>query len=262
MRPPYAALEFTFWLDPAGAACFTTDVAAGQPRSTIEAAAAEFRALSLHAEPGALLGSEDSLVRTLGVSRATVRQAARLLEREGLLLVRRGASGGYFAARPDVAAIEQAVSAYLTTLDMDAQDVTTVASVLWVEVLRKASGLRTPAARAMAAALRQRVEALRPDAPFSDILRLEQDSRAAIFDLVRARYIELIFQINAAFAQRRYAAPATMDPQEHRAFVHAWRNAKLMELEAISDGDPELGVMAARHIRTLWDRRVWPDDRR
>lgn len=48
-----------------------------------------------------------------------------------------------------------------------------------------------------------------------------------------------------------------MAEAEHHAFVQAWRNAKLMELEAISDGDPELGMMAARHIRTLWRERIW-----
>lgn len=228
-----------------------------QARSTIEAAVAQFRALSLGAEEGALLGSEDTLVAALGVSRATVRQVARLLEREGLLRVRRGLNGGYFAARPDVDDIEQAVSAYLVTLDMDAQDVTVIASVLWVEVMRKAAGLRSPAAKAMAQAFRDRVTAVRPDAPFTDILQLEQESRTAIFELIKARYIELIFQINVAFAQRRFIAAPEMDPAEHREFVHAWRNAKLMELEAISDGDPELGMMAARHIRSLWHQRIW-----
>lgn len=232
-----------------------------QSRSTIEAAAAQFRALSLDAEEGALLGSEDTLVQALGASRATVRQVARLLEREGLLKVRRGINGGYFAARPDLATIEQAVSTYLATLDMEAQDVTTIASVLWVEVLRKAAGLRSEAARAMVEAFRERVAQVRAEASFSEIVQLEQESRTAIFELVKARYIELIFQINVAFAQKRFAAAPAMDAAEHRAFVHAWRNAKLMELEAIADGDPELGMMAARHIRTLWRQRIWRDAR-
>lgn len=230
-----------------------------QSRSTIEAAAAQFRALSLAAQDGALLGGEDTLVAALGISRATLRQAARVLEREGLLRVRRGINGGYFAARPDVRTIEQAVSAYLVTLDMDAQDATTIASVLWVEVLRKAADLRSEAARRMAADFRARVCVVRADAPFSEILQLEQESRTAIFELIKARYIELIFQINVAFAQKRFDATPEMDADEQRQFVHAWRNAKLMELQAISDGDPELGMMAARHIRTLWRQRIWRD---
>ena len=211
------------------------------------------------AEDGGLLGNEEALVETLGVSRATVRQAARLLEREGLLRVRRGLNGGYFAARPNLNTVEAAVSAYLDTLDMDAQDVTVIASILWVEVLRKAASLRTEAAREMASRFRERVAALRPDAPFRQILQLEQESRAEIFALTKSRYIELIFQINIAFARDRFPGTAAPDDSEaHRKFVDAWRKAKLMELDAIADGDPELGMMAARHIRNLWHQRIWP----
>lgn len=229
-----------------------------QSRSTISAAAEQLRALAMSADEGALLGGEEALVAKLGVSRATVRQAARLLEREGLLKVRRGINGGYFASRPDVGTIEATVSAYLDTLDMDAQDVTVIASALWVEVLRKAASVRTEAAREMAQTYRDRVLALRPDAPFKQIIDLEQASRTAIFDLVKARYIELIFQINMAFAQRRFAPTSGADDTDaHRQFVRAWRDAKLMELAAIADGDPELGVLAARHIRNLWHRRIW-----
>jgi len=232
-----------------------------QSRSTIAAAAEQLRALSRNAEEGALLGGEEALVGKLGVSRATIRQAARLLEREGLLMVRRGINGGYFAARPDVGTIEATVSAYLDTLGMDAEDVTVVASALWVEVLRKAAGLRNEAARSMAQQYREQVLAIRPDAPFRQILALEQASREAIFRLTGARYIELIFQINMAFAQRRFEPTSAADDTEaHRQFVQAWRNAKLLELAAISDGDPEIGVLAARHIRNLWHQRIWRRD--
>ncbi|CAN7526837.1 GntR family transcriptional regulator [Phenylobacterium sp. LjRoot225] len=227
-------------------------------RSTIDAAAAKLRAMSLAGEPGALLGSEDHLVAALGVSRATVRQVARLLEREGLLRVRRGLNGGYFVARPGLSTIEAAVSAYLDTLDMDAQDVTVIASVLWVEVLRKAASVRTDAARAMAAKFRKRVAALKADVRFGQIAELEQESRTEIFALTKSPYIELIFQINMAFAQKHFSPSSLQDDtEEHREFVDAWRKAKLMELDAIFDGDPELGMMAARHIRNLWHQRIW-----
>jgi DNA-binding GntR family transcriptional regulator len=229
-----------------------------QSRSAFAAAAERLRGISLAADAGALLGGEEALVAQLGVSRATVRQAARLLEREGLLKVRRGINGGYFAARPNVNTIESAVSAYLDTLDMNAEDVTAVASVLWVEVLRKAASLRNEAARALAEEYRERVAAVRPDASFRKIIELEAASRDAIFELSKTRYIELIFQINSTFASRHLTPASDADhTDEHRRFVHAWRNAKLMELEAIADGDPVMGMLAARHIRNLWHERIW-----
>ena len=85
-------------------------------KSAIDTAAANLRSIVHSAEEGALLGSEEALVTKLGVSRATVRQAARLVEREGLLRVRRGINGGYFAARPDAHSIKAAVSSHLERL--------------------------------------------------------------------------------------------------------------------------------------------------
>jgi DNA-binding GntR family transcriptional regulator len=227
-------------------------------RPAIETAAAKLRSMVLASKDGACLGSEDELLAKLGFSRATVRQVSRLLEREGFLRVRRGIGGGYFGARPDALTIARTVSAYLETLDMDAQDVTTIASALWVEVLRKAAAVRTEEARTLAIGFRERVLAIKPDATFDKIVELEQDSRSAIFNLVKSRYIELIFAINTEFANRRMTPHDDLDNSEiQREFVLEWRDAKLLELSAIADGDVELGVMAARHIRNIWHKRVW-----
>lgn len=224
----------------------------------IESAASQLRQIVFDAEDGAFIGSEDSLIATLGVSRSTVRQVARLLEREGFLVVRRGINGGYFAMRPDAKMIERTVSAYLETLAMDAEDVTVVASVLWVQVLRKAAAVRTDEARAMAEKFTKRVQAIKPHATFEEIRTLEVESRAAIFAVADCRYIELIFNINTAFSVRGFPPrPDTDSTPEHHEFVRAWRNAKLMELTAIHSGDVELGAMAAHHIREIWHKRVW-----
>lgn len=224
----------------------------------MEAAAAELRTIVLQSENGALIGSEEMLLEKLGYSRSTVRQVARLLEREGYLRVRRGINGGYFGARPDPHSIANTVSAYLETLDMDARDVTVIASVLWVEVMRKAASVRTEAARSLADTFRERVMAIAPDASFAQIRELELESRAAIFELAKSQYVRLIFDINAAFATRRFLPPSQMDNSAaHRRFVRAWRNAKMMELSAISEGDVELAAMAGRHFRSLWHKRVW-----
>jgi DNA-binding FadR family transcriptional regulator len=230
-------------------------------RSTIEAAAAQLRGIVLDAPPGALLGSEDALLARLGVSRSTVRQIARLLEREGLLRVKRGINGGYYGARPTIGTIETAVSAYLETLNMDSQDLTTVASVLWVEVMRRAAKLPREKSAPFIETMRRKIERLKPASSFSDISKLEQESQRAVFDLVGSPYIELIFQINVAFATRRFAAPSLHDDtEEHRAFIQDWRQAKRLELGAIEDNDAELAVMAARHMRNVWHRRLWNID--
>src|SRR5579864_1149374 len=86
--------------------------------SAMSAAASQLRALVADKEDGAFLGGEGELQQALGVSRTTLRQVARLLEREGLLTVKRGTNGGYFACRPSFASIESALTAYLEILDV------------------------------------------------------------------------------------------------------------------------------------------------
>ena len=228
-------------------------------KSAIDAAAARLRAEVLSHEDGAFLGSEDALQAQIGVSRPTMRQAARLLEREGLLRVRRGNNGGYFGARPDPAFIEATVSTYLEVLNAEAEDLTAIASVLWVEVVRKAAARKDNAARSLAPHFRGAVKSLSETAGFTELLALEQKIRREVFDLIKSPYVELIFNINADFARRHFTDPPSSrdNTPEHVAFVEAWRKAKLMELEAISDGDQELAVLAARRTRDLLYRRVW-----
>ena len=232
-----------------------------KPKSALDGAASRLRSIILAAKEGVLVGSEETLIAKLGVSRATVRQAARLLEREGFLRVRRGINGGYFAARPDVRTIEKTVSAYLEMVHTKPEDITVIASVLWVEVLRRAAQMKTPESKALAEKFIERIRALKPEASFHDVLRVDQDNRAAIFDLVESRYIELIFQINTEFAHRRFAPPSLKDDTKaHREFVGAWRNAKILEWQGILHGDPELAMMAARRSRNEWHRRIWNHD--
>jgi DNA-binding FadR family transcriptional regulator len=57
--------------------------------------------------PGEKLPTERGLAEQLGVSRTTVREAVRLLEGEGLLTVRRGATGGLIVTGPREASAEE-----------------------------------------------------------------------------------------------------------------------------------------------------------
>lgn len=228
-----------------------------ETRTALEVAALKLRRIVLDVAPGELIGSEDALVERLDCSRSTVRQVARLLEREGLLKVRRGINGGYFGARPDAGTIEAAVSSYLEILDIDSRDVTVVASSLWVEAMRKAALADRDEARRVAERLSARIRAVKDDASFERVRELELLTQAEIFELAQAAYVKLIFDINVAFSRRRFSAPIANDnSEEHRRFVREWRNAKLLELGALIDGDAELAGMAARHSRKIWHQRI------
>lgn len=226
-------------------------------KSAIDATAARLREKVMAEASGAFLGNEEMLQTTLGVSRATIRQAARVLESEGMLRVRRGINGGYFAARPNAETIEKSVSAYLETLNVAGEDLLTIASVLWVEVIRKAAIAPAPQRHALVEAYQRQIDALPGDTNYADLLDLEQSFRTDIFDLIDNRYIELIFHINMTFAYRRISPrPEPEDEDNLASFFRAWRDARRMELNALSDADPELAALAARHMRNIWQQEM------
>jgi GntR family transcriptional repressor for pyruvate dehydrogenase complex len=230
-----------------------------ETRTALGVAAERLRTIVLDADDGAFIGSEDVLIAQMGCSRSTVRQVARLLEREGLLKVRRGINGGYFGTRPDAGTIEATVSAYLETLDMDASDVTVLASTLWVEAVRKAAGAPADARREAVVRLTKLITRVSDEAGFEAIRDLELASQAEVFKLANSAYIQLIFDINVAFSRRRFPASRIAEDVDanHGEFVRIWREAKLLELNAIGIGDHELAVLAARYSRKVWHKRVW-----
>jgi DNA-binding FadR family transcriptional regulator len=229
-------------------------------QSAIDLAATRLRAAVLEAPDGTLLGSEEALQKRLGVSRPTMRQAARLLEREGLLRVRRGNNGGYFGARPNPDFIETTVASYLEVLKTKPEDLARVATALWIEAAEKAARLRNEHSARLADMFRRDIRTMADDAGFSEILAVEHKIQRYVFELIDSPYVELIFNIHANFARRQITEPpADRDnTPEHENFVKAWRKARMMELEAIAEGDAEVTRLAARRCRTLIHQRIWP----
>lgn len=231
-------------------------------KSSILRTAAQLRKIALAKDEGKLLGSEDDLIAMLGVSRVTVRQTARLLEREGVLMVRRGLNGGYFSARPSGEMVVSIVCTYLKTMGLDARFSGKVTAALWLETLREAALADQAAARALQEDFASRLALVPEDAPMEVISELELGLRSAVLRLIGGEYIELLMRINAEFSRihvleqiDREGYPEYRDEEWHKTFVRRWRKAKLMELEAIADSDPALAVMAGRHARLVWDER-------
>jgi GntR family transcriptional regulator, transcriptional repressor for pyruvate dehydrogenase complex len=64
-------------------------------------------------DDGQFVGSEDDLVGRFEVSRPTMRQAVRVLQAEGLLTVKRGLHGGFFAKVPSSEVVARSLSMLL-----------------------------------------------------------------------------------------------------------------------------------------------------
>ncbi len=226
--------------------------------STTDAAASRLRALIASGDDGDFLGDEGQVQKLLGVSRTTLRQVARLLEREGLLAVKRGGNGGYFARRPSLGSVETALIAHLETLDVGIEELLALASITWTESVEQAARLRSAKSRALAEELAKLVENIAPAVSNRELIEVEQGIRSQIFELIESPYMRLIFQVNVQFAQRKFEGPGRIPELalDHAEFVSAWRNSKLLELKAIAQGDVELGTLAAKRTREVWTRMM------
>jgi DNA-binding FadR family transcriptional regulator len=102
------------------------------------------RELALSTKAGELIGSEDHLVATYGVSRPTLRQAAALVGQEQLLSVRRGVGGGYFARRPDTRAVAHMAAIYLQARHTTLEEVIKAIEPIKIEMASLAATNRDP----------------------------------------------------------------------------------------------------------------------
>src|SRR5690606_19768366 len=72
--------------------------------------------------PGSALPSEPQLVSETGLGRATIREALRLLEAEGLITIKRGPHGGVTVRRPDVSRLSRSLAPILTLSEAPLRD--------------------------------------------------------------------------------------------------------------------------------------------
>lgn len=133
-----------------------TSASVGGPRPTLVAnLIKQLEAFSLSHKEGELLGAEDALMAHFGVSRPTLRQAAKVAEAQSLITVRRGLRGGFYAARPDAAHAIRAPARYLRLHDASLNQMQDVSKLLSPEMAARAATCTDPALIAELASLRR-----------------------------------------------------------------------------------------------------------
>jgi GntR family transcriptional repressor for pyruvate dehydrogenase complex len=80
------------------------------------------------------IGSADQLSARFGVSDPTIRQAVRVLEAEGLVRVRPGNKGGFFASTPSIDVVSRSASALLRREGADLADFIAVVKIVAPEL--------------------------------------------------------------------------------------------------------------------------------
>jgi GntR family transcriptional regulator, transcriptional repressor for pyruvate dehydrogenase complex len=215
------------------------------PKSRLVADIADrLRDLILAQAPGEHLGSLTDVAAQLGVGIVTVQQAARILEHEGLLAVKRGPGGGYYGARPDHAAIERAFATYLRVHNIGYREAFELTVLLDSDIVRAAaSGLTTAQSQTIAALEVQLDGCTSAD----DRIQFEVNFRETLLGIVERPLLELLSRV----AMQLYTAQSDPALFAQAVALDEWRQGRRRILDAILQQDEELANFEAHRFRRM-----------
>lgn len=220
-----------------------------QKRRLVQETAERLRDIILQREAGAQIGSLTEVAQLLGVGIVTVQQAARILEHEGLLKVKRGPRGGYYGARPDDAALERAFSVYLRVHGVAQRDTSEMMAMIDSELLTAAAHCEDEALRDELRQLDAHID--RCETP-EDRFRFEQDLRNVLFRIVSRPLIELLARVTTQLYKTQPRPVLFAGPDG----VELWRSSRHRTLQAILQRDAELARFEAERFRAAYMARL------
>jgi DNA-binding FadR family transcriptional regulator len=181
------------------------------------------------------------VAQALGVGIVTVQQAARVLEHEGLLEVRRGPGGGNYGARPDEAALERSVAAYLRVHGSAYREVLEMMSLLDTELMPAAARCEDETARAELGALLARIDAAETA---EARIGVEEELHNIVFRMVDRPLFELLARVTTQVS-RTQDQPLLFAGAD----VAAWKDGRRRIIQAILDRDVGLTLFEAVRYR-------------
>ena len=194
---------------------------------------------------GADLPTERDLGEQAGLSRATVREALRSLEGEGLIATRIGRNGGSAVARPTSATIERSVGIFIRGQRIRFEAVLETRAAIEPASARYAAMHRTEQDLHELERIHAKLEQASTDNDLSAYVHANLDWHVQV---VRASHNELLIAFICAVAQPVYEdsdVEGFNSPDIRQAVIHAHR--KVMDAIRARDGDAAERRMA-RHV--------------
>lgn len=232
-------------------------------RKAYEQVADQLRGLIMSGElaPGERLPNEALLAREFGVSRATVREALRVLAAQNLLRTAKGAGGGSYVTIPTVDHISEFLRANINLLT-DSQDVTLE------ELIEARELLEVPAARLAAGRRRlEDIEKLRATIPGEPLelntqeqFSYNKEFHSAVIECCRNTLLYIAAQPVFSALQTSLARSAL-----GRRFHREINDHHLRIVEAIEAGDEDGAATEMHsHLEFLvpFYEKAWRDLRR
>lgn len=210
----------------------------------VQEVAARLRDTILACEPETRVGSLQEIAQLLGVGIVTVQQAARVLEHEGLLSVRRGPGGGYYGTRPDEASLERSFAAYLRVHGFSYRESQEMMSVLDCEIMPAAARCTDESLRTNVQALLNRVGLCESA---DERIAFEIELRNLLFKMVARPLMEMLSRVTL----RLHSHPRSNLVFPGKEGVAAWKAGRRRILQAILDRDEDLARFEAERHRRL-----------
>ena len=218
-----------------------------KPSATrVDRTASALADLSLAGESGRFLGSEDELLLRFGVSRPTLRQAAKMVANDRLITVRRGTGGGVYSDRPDAGEAVRGAARYLRMNGATLHDVFAVNSMIAEHTAASAAACPDPALRAELESFSSRIDR---NQSAGEIVRAENELAGLLARMSGNPAIELVMAIFFRFGMeehrvRFYGSPGDRD--KARELQHGL-------CRAVLSGDPDIARLMMRRRSTMLD---------
>jgi DNA-binding FadR family transcriptional regulator len=212
-----------------------------QSGSVVKRTAVALRQEVLNSADGAFLGSESELVGRLKVSRPTFRQAAKLVEQEQLLVIKRGVGGGFFARQPSTQAVAHVAAVYLLSRKATMEDAIRAARPLFADTARLAARSSNPAkTERLRAFLAQPAEITADPNDLRAFLRSERDFLEIFASLSGNPVLQLYSTVLVDFAGTFVAENVYSG---HPDRIAQYREVRRNLIQAILNGDEELAQL-------------------
>lgn len=218
--------------------------------SLVGAIADRMRDMVFAAPENMLIGSLQDLAKSLEVGIVTVQQAARVLEHEGVLDVRRGPGGGYYGKRPTVADLERSITAFVRSNPTSYEEALDITSLLFTELAPAAADCRDAALRGELAELLHRLDGCVTEADYGVF---ENDFQNLLFQMVDRPLFKILTLVTLRVSISEGGPPILGDERA----IGEWRSGRRRIIDAIIRGDRELARFEAdRSNRRVVMRRV------
>jgi GntR family transcriptional regulator, transcriptional repressor for pyruvate dehydrogenase complex len=211
---------------------------------------ARLRQIIFEYPAGTLLGRENELCLRLGCNQGMLRQVARQLEAQGLLYIRRGPNGGYFASRPAENAVLDLAALYLVGVGTTLRDTMMACRGMAIDAARAAAEKYSSSEKSVS--MRELLEELGTRIPedmdshafILDEERIDQ----AIFAVVNIKALRMFINILNRFSLKDFGKTLFGRQPERR---RVYREERLRTLEAIIAGDGNAAEASMRRVLNM-----------